>query len=76
MMPMITQLEEALQEALRREPESEGTTSQELASRLGWSISRVRSALHRLGSRVVVGWVYRPALDGRMLRVPCYRLRD
>jgi DNA-binding GntR family transcriptional regulator len=76
MMPMVTELEEALQEALRREPESEGITVQELASRLGWSILRVRAALHRLGSRVVVGWVYRPSIDGRMLRVPCYRLRD
>jgi predicted ArsR family transcriptional regulator len=76
MLSNVTELENALLQALRLEPQSEGVTVLELAERLGWTVPRVRTALKRLGPRVVVGWTFRQALDGRMARVPCYRLRD
>jgi DNA-binding GntR family transcriptional regulator len=73
----VAQLEDALCEALRLEsPQSEGFTVRELAARLGWPLARVRTALQRLGPRVIVGWTFRAAIDGRPMRVPCYRLRD
>lgn len=68
----------ALQAALASQPGDEGLDKHQIAEALKLSDRRAGDflrALHAAG-KLVAGKAYRPAIDGRRLAVPVYRLKS
>ncbi len=67
----------AFQDALHRSPHGdEGLTTEELSQSMGKCRSSITDYLRKIKTqgKLIRGYAYRESIDGRMMRVPVYRL--